>query len=230
MSQPTSQLSSEAWRTDWLWIAGAAALGLATSACFAGALRVSRPLVVVAYAGLWSPFLIAYFGGTGVEVRRAVRRNLVWGLLGAAVAGVIVVNQVVSQPPSPAPHGARLALELLWLGLVYGALDALLLTVMPVVAVWQGMSAVGLTRSFEGTLLAGATALAASLLVTAAYHFGYPEFRGPQLLGPLIGNAVLTVAFLVTRNPIAAIAPHVAMHMAAVLHGAASSVQLPPHY
>jgi len=223
-------LSSAAWRTAWLWIAAAAALGLATSACFAGVLHVSRPLIVVAYAGLWGPFLVAYFGGTGVEVRRAVRRNLAWGVIGAAVAGVVVVNHVASQPASPAPHGARLALDLLWLGLVYGALDALLLSVLPVVAVWQGTSALGLTRSLEGRLLAGAAALAASLLVTAAYHFGYPEFRGPQLLGPLIGNATLTVAFLLTRNPIAAIAPHVAMHMAAVLHGAAWAVQLPPHY
>ena len=73
-------------------------------------------------------------------------------------------------------------------------------------------------------------ALFASLAVTAAYHLGYPEFRGPQILGPLIGNGILTGAYLVTGSPLAAVLPHLAMHVAAVLHGMESTMQLPPHY
>jgi hypothetical protein len=38
------------------------------------------------------------------------------------------------QPASPAPQGPELVLALICLGLVYGTLDALLVTVKPVVA------------------------------------------------------------------------------------------------
>ena len=73
-------------------------------------------------------------------------------------------------------------------------------------------------------------ALGASLLVTAAYHPGYQEFRGPAVIQPLIGNALLTLGFLLTGSPAAAIVGHVIMHAAAVVHGMETTVQLPPHY
>jgi hypothetical protein len=38
-----------------------------------------------------------------------------------------------------------------------------------------------------------ALAVSASLVITAAYHLGFPEFRGPELIGPLIGNGVFAV-------------------------------------
>jgi len=50
------------------------------------------------------------------------------------------------------------------------------------------------------------------------------------LIGPLIGNGVMSLATLLTINPIAAVGAHIAMHIAAVLHGIDTAVQLPPHY
>jgi hypothetical protein len=67
-------------------------------------------------------------------------------------------------------------------------------------------------------------------LVTAAYHFGFPEYRGGGMVGPVIGNTTMTLGYLLTNNPLAAIFSHIAMHVAAVLHGPASVIQLPPHY
>jgi len=75
-----------------------------------------------------------------------------------------------------------------------------------------------------------AIGLGASLLVTAAYHLGYREFRGPQLSGPLIGNAALTAGYLLTGNAAAPLIGHMIMHGAAVIHGMETTVQLPPHY
>jgi hypothetical protein len=123
-----------------------------------------------------------------------------------------------------------LAFDLLWLGGVYGILDALLLSVMPVLATWQALSKLGWTFGWPGRVVAGAVALAASLLVTAAYHLGYPEFRGPEVVSPIIGNGICSLAYLLTTNPVAAVASHVAMHVAALLHGLETTVQLPPHY
>lgn len=57
-----------------------------------------------------------------------------------------------------------------------------------------------------------------------------PECRGPALMAPLIGNAIITLSYLATGNPIATVLSHVVMHCAAVVHGMATIVQLPPHY
>ena len=40
----------------------------------------------------------------------------------------------------------------------------------------------------------------------------------------------MTLGYLVTNNPLAAVVSHIVMHIAAVLRGPASVVQLPPHY
>jgi hypothetical protein len=64
-----------------------------------------------------------------------------------------------------------------------------------------------------------------------AYHFGYPEYRVQGgVVGPSIGNGVMTFGYILTNNPIAAVFSHIAMHIAGVLQGPATVMQLPPHY
>jgi hypothetical protein len=127
-------------------------------------------------------------------------------------------------------EGAALAWAVAWLGVVYGVVDALLLTVMPVYAAWSFGLARRWPASWPGRLLAGALALAASLAVTAAYHLGFPEFRGPQLVQPLIGNAVFTLCYLLSANAAAPVVAHVALHLAAAVHAYGTSIPLPPHH
>ena len=70
-----------------------------------------------------------------------------------------------------------------------------------------------------------------SLFVAVSYHQGFPEYRlSGGIAGPTIGNGVMTLGYLLTNNPLAAIFSHIAMHVAGVLHGPASVMQLPPHY
>jgi hypothetical protein len=45
----------------------------------------------------------------------------------------------------------------------------------------------------------------------------------------LIGNGIMTLSYLASGSPIAPMLSHVVMHIAAVLHGMATTVQLPPH-
>jgi hypothetical protein len=40
----------------------------------------------------------------------------------------------------------------------------------------------------------------------------------------------MSLGYLITANPIAAIASHIAMHVAGILHGPETTAQLPPHY
>ena len=126
------------------------------------------------------------------------------------------------------PSGVHLVWALSWLGMIYGIVDGLLLNVMPVWIVYSGQAQdIDSPRLRLRRVL---MALGASLLVTAAYHLGYQEFRGPAVIQPLIGNALLTLGFLLSGSPGTAIVGHVIMHAAAVVHGMETTVQLPPHY
>jgi hypothetical protein len=73
-------------------------------------------------------------------------------------------------------------------------------------------------------------ALASSLLVIAVYPFGYPEFRGPQVILVVVGVGIQSLLTLLTGSPIVVVLGHIAMHITAVLYGLNSVSQLPPHY
>jgi len=212
------------------WLVGAAATGFAASSVFSGLLHLSRNLFLLPYAVMAASFLYGYLRWSRIDLWRHFWDRPFLGLLGAALAGAFVISNVLSQPVSPTPEGWGLVFAAFWLGIVYGVLDALLLSVMPVVAAWFAFTQAGRMTTPRGRLLVAAGALAASLVVTAAYHLGYPEFRGPQVAGPLIGNAILTSAYLITRNPLSTTLAHVAMHVASVFHGMETTLQLPPHY
>jgi len=107
----------------------------------------------------------------------------------------------------------------------------LLLSVLPVLATWGAFSALGWTVHWPGKILVGFIALLASLFVTVSYHLGYPECRvAGGLFGPTLGNGAMSLGYVLTNNPISAIFSHMAMHIAGVLQGPASVMQLPPHY
>jgi hypothetical protein len=221
---------SAPWWGHLLWIIAAAVFGFAVTAIFATLLHLPRALFVAPYVVLGTAFLYGYVRWSGVDIARGLRRHWAWGVTGAAVAGAFVVNNVLRQPASPAPTGLELFGAIIWLGVIYGTIDALLLSVLPMLATWQALSALGWTANWPGRVGSGALALVASLAVAAAYHLGYAEFRNPSVAGPLIGNGVLSLATLLTMNPIAAVGAHIAMHIAAVLHGIDTAIQLPPHY
>jgi hypothetical protein len=124
----------------------------------------------------------------------------------------------------------ELLFYLLWLGIVYGAMDAMFLSILPLSATWQAFSALGWTKRWGGRIASGVLALVASLLIIAVYHLGYPEFRGPQVGLIVVGVGIQSLIMLLAGNPMVVIIGHIAMHITAVLHGINSVSQLPPHY
>lgn len=218
------------WWVHFLWILAAGGLSFAVAALFAGWLQLRRPLFLVPYVALVGAFLYGYFRWSDIDVGYQIGRNWVWGLVAAVVVGAMLVKNVLSQPASPRSQGARLGFDLLWSGVVYGSLDALLLSVMPVLATWEAASGLGWTSSVIGQIGTGVIALGASSLVTAAYHVGYPEFRASKVLLVVLGNGIISLAYILTFSPLAALGSHAAMHVAAVLHGPEATLQLPPHY
>jgi hypothetical protein len=178
-------------------------------------------MVVVVFAAVYGRW-------TGMNWREQLRRRWRAGLVGGTLIGAILAKSVLDQPSAPSPQGTDLLIALAWLGLVYGVADALLLSVIPVLCLY-GSRGAALQRGMGPRLQWGLTALAGSLLVTALYHIGFAEYRGTALVHPLVGNAIITAGYLLTGNPLAPVLAHVAMHGAAVIHGPATALQLPPH-
>jgi len=208
----------------------ASLLGFTVAAVFAGWLKLKRNVYLLFYIPLVSAFFIAYIISNNIDTKVIVTHNWVWGLLGAIIAGAFVLRNVYSQPSSKRNTGFALLTDIAWPGLVYGLMDALLLSVIPVLAVRIALSDLAWTQNWLGKICIGFIALFASFFVTTAYHLGYPEFRGKRILWPNIGNGVLSLAFIITMNPLAAILPHMAMHVAAMIHGKETTGQVPPHY
>jgi hypothetical protein len=217
------------WWHELVWVAGAGIVGFSASTIFAGWLELSRSWFVLAYASMTLPLVVGYVRWSGIDVVALVRHRWVWGLVGGGVVGALVVMSVLRQDSSARPEGFDLAFDLVWLGVAYGVVDALLLNVLPVLATWRALSARGWTTRWRGRIAAGILAIFASVLVTLAYHVGFPEYRDGDIAGPVIGD-VVSVGYLLTNNPLTALVSHVAMHVAAVLHGAEGTAQLPPHY
>lgn len=213
-----------------VWIIAASLLGIGVASIFAGRLHLPRNTYLIFYIPMATALIAAFFLANEMDISSLFTRNLGWGLVGAAVVTVVVVKNVLSQPSSPRRSGPGLLLDVLWPGLTYGVVDALLLSVLPVAAVLSAFSGAGWAEGWAGELALGALALLASVVVAGIYHLGYPEFRGPAVMGAIVGNGVMSLAFILTSNPLAAILPHTVMHVAAILHGRDTTYQLPPHY
>jgi hypothetical protein len=212
-----------------LWVVGAGILGFGSSALFSGLLHWSRTAFVLVHSALVAVFLTAYIRLNRIEPLVQVSRRWIVGTIGGIILGIFLARGVFSQPASARPAGAGLVWALLWFGVVYGTVDALLLNIVPVLSLYGARRPEEL-RPGRARLYRGAVALAGSLLVTALYHLGFTEYRGESLVQPLVGNAIITTGYLFTGSPLGSLLAHVVMHVAAVLHGMESTSQLPPHY
>lgn len=226
----THRLATTNWHASALWVAAAALLGFGASALFSGVVELSRNWFLVPYFGVTIPFLYAYYRWSGMDLLAALRHRWLLALIVTAVLSIFAVVTMLNQPASPRNEGIALVGDLLWLGVAYGIVDALLLTVLPVSAVWLAFSSAGHTDSWAGKVVAGGAALAASLIVTAAYHVGYAEFQSSEVASPLWGNGMMSLGYILTANPLTAIITHVVLHVTSVLHGIDTTVTLPPHY
>jgi hypothetical protein len=212
-----------------LWVLAASLLGFGISLVFSSWLRLSRRVFLIPYIVLTSVFLFWFFRAIEVDLVALLAENWIWGVIAGVIVGAFLVNNVRSQPASRQSTGGELALDVAWLGLAYGIIDAMFLNVMPVLAVWAAFSHVGWADSWLGKIGVGILALLASLWVTLTYHVGYSEFRNRSVGLVLVGNTLITLAYLLSTNPLGAILSHTAMHVAAAIQGPETTIQLPPH-
>ena len=114
------------------------------------------------------------------------------------------------------PDGWRWWFGIGWRGVVYGSVDTVVLFVFPAAVAYLVLhgNRAGAARKVGYAALV----LALSLVMSTAYHLGYPEYRDADLRSPLVGTVMANSAAVVTGNPVGAFLTHVPAHISAAVH------------
>ena len=212
------------WAGSLGWLLAVAAASFLVSWLLTERVRLGHTAYVGALAVVTAALSAGYLAWSGVSLSALLTDSWGWALLAGVLSGALTGYGISQLAPSlPGEHGARLAGTLAWQGVVYGVSEGILLSALPALVTWEWVDSAGWTGAW-GSIGRFVLPLLASLLVIVTHHLGYAEFRSPQMVLPVIGCGVLTVAFLATGNVIAPALGHVLMHTTAVLH----RTELPP--
>lgn len=146
------------------------------------------------------------------------------GIVGAAVTGLLLAI-LVSRMAGSVHRVVPSITTSIWEGGVYGLAEGLLLSVLPPIVVWHWW-----VTEYESdgwhAVLGGTLALVASVFVIVIHHLGYRTYRSALMVQPVIGCLTLSVGYVLTGSPVAAVGGHIALHLAI----RANRMQLPPEY
>jgi len=219
-----------AMATPWVqvaWFSTGALVAFLLPFVFSSILDLNHDAYYAVHFAGTIAFLALYVSATGADAAGLLRQNWRWSLAIGVVAAAFVVFNVVSREDStPHPEGLYFAFEIAWRGVIYGVIDALLLTAFPALVAITLLEGRVATMARRG-LFAG-LALVMTLAITATYHLGYEQFREDGVGAPEIGNTIISVPALATMNPLGSIVAHASMHVAAVTHAYETDVFLPP--
>jgi hypothetical protein len=212
-----------------MWLAGGFVLAFLIPFVFADWLEINRDVYYGIYGAAVISFVAVWAWSTGIPLARlASRRPWLTLALALASSAILVVIVYRTDEATPHPQGLEFVTAIAWRGVFYGAVDGLLLSVFPILAVFAAFEGRRL-RGRGGTVVVALIALVASLAMTAVYHAGYSDFRGEKIRKPLVGDVVWSAPTLLTLNPIGAPVAHVSLHTAAVVHSYETQTFLPPH-
>ncbi|HSC51172.1 MAG TPA: hypothetical protein VLD16_12985 [Gaiellaceae bacterium] len=223
---PRREAHPDSWATQLRWYALAAVVGFAVPLVGSSILGLQHDLYLAVYFAAVGALLWAYAAATRLDVRAVALRNWKLGVVLGIVVGALLVRNVLSEQATPHPSGAYYWFELVWRGGVYGAVDALLLTVLPCLVVHRSLG--GRLPSWRLRLEYVGAALALVVTLTAIYHLGYSQYRQDGVRAPETGNVIISLPMLLSANPIGSVADHMAMHISAVRHEYETEVRLPP--
>jgi hypothetical protein len=209
------------------WYAAGALVAFLIPFVFSSVLDLNHDVYYAVYFAGVAGFLGLYVRSTGADLDGFFRQNARWSIgLGLLAAAFVVFNVLNREDSTPHPSGAYFVFEIGWRGVIYGTVDALLLTAFPALVAFTLLEkrVAGLARraAFAGL------AFVMVVLITATYHLGYEQFREDGVGGPEIGNTIISVPALATANPLGSVIAHASMHVAAVRHSYETDVFLPP--
>ena len=209
------------------WIVIGAIVGFGASFIFGDLMTLPLDLYYLIYFGIIITFFSIYIKKTQLNLKEWFSRRLVWGILLGLVFGALMIQIVLSRPTTEKFTGSYLAWLIFWRGLVYGAIDGLLLSVFPWVVTWRAFDV--RARPEERKIRFSLLALVFVLAMTTAYHLGYSDFRSKKIIEPNIGNVIISIPTLASANPISSPIAHATMHITAILHSPKTELFLPPH-
>jgi hypothetical protein len=225
-ARATADADCESWRTQLRWFGTAVVVGFAVPYVGSSVLDLHHDLYLAVYFASVLALFAAYVRSTGLDVRRTLTRHWKLGSLLGVVFGVVLVRNVFSEDATPRPDGAYFVFELIWRGGIYGAIDALLLTVLPCLVVYRSLG--GRLATWRRRVAYFAASLVLVMTITAVYHLGYSQYREDGVGAPETGNTIISMPMLLSTNPIGSVADHAAMHLSAVAHNYETDVRLPP--
>ena len=213
-----------------IWLGGGFLLAFAMPFLLTDVLDMNRDVFYLVYALAVAGLFYGWSHTTGYDLAAAVRRHWLWAVgLGLVFGALLALVVVQTEGATTRAAGLELAATLAWRGVVYGAVDGLLLASFPIVVVFAAFAGNGFSQRIGGKIAIGAVALIASLAMTAVYHAGYSDFRSEKIRKPLAGDTLWSIPTLVTLNPIGAPIAHIGLHVSAVLHSPDTDTFLPPH-
>ena len=217
---------SISWLGAFGWLTAIAAASFLVTWALTSRLGVPRPPYIGALTLLTGGLTWAYLTWSDTSPASFATNRWGWGLAGAAVAGALLARWSRHQPRGPRAQRWQLTATLAWDGVVYGSTEGLLLSVLAVLVTWQAFAAHGWTSGPGRALVAGIAAMAASLAVIVIHHLGYRGFHDRAALAPvMVGCGLLSLAYLLTASPLAAVGGHIVLHTALSLRG----TELPPY-
>jgi hypothetical protein len=216
----------ESWSTQLGWFGAAAVVGFAVPYLGSSIFDLQHDLYLAIYFASVLALCSAYINRTGLDVRATLSRHWKLSSVLGLVFGVALVRNVLSEDATPRPDGAYFVVELIWRGGIYGAVDALLLTVLPCLIVYRSLG--GRLATWRRRIAYFGASLALVLTMTAVYHLGYAQYREDGIRAPETGNTIISMPMLLTTNPIGSVVDHAAMHISAVAHDYETDVRLPP--
>lgn len=216
----------ESWSTQLGWFGAAAVIGFAVPYLGSSVLDLRHDVYLAIYFASVLALCAAYVGSTGLDLRTTLSRHWKLSSMLGLVFGIALVRNVFSEDATPRPDGAYFVFELIWRGGIYGAIDALLLTVLPCLIVYRSLG--GRLATWRRRLAYFGASLALVMTMTAVYHLGYSQYREDGIGAPETGNTIISMPMLLTTNPIGSVVDHAAMHISAVAHNYETEVRLPP--
>ena len=210
------------------WFVAVSTLAFLVPLVFSSFLELPHDVYYLVYFAAVGAAFTAYVRTCEVDIFEVATRNwkpsLALGLASAAFVTWSVLGRIA---PTLHPSGPYFAFEILWRGVVYGTVDALLLSAFPGLIAWEVMQrdVTGAARRISYGMLT----LALVVIITATYHAGYKDLQNVAGISqPEIGNTIISVPVIASANPAGSIVAHVSMHLAAVTHSYESRDRLPP--
>jgi hypothetical protein len=122
-----------------IWIAYGATVGFGSSCIFGDLLTLPLDLYYLIYFGIIITFFSIYIRKTQLNLKEWFSKRLAWGILLGLIFGALMMKNVLSRAETDKFTGLYLVWLIFWRGLVYGAIDGLLLSVFPWVVTWRAL-------------------------------------------------------------------------------------------